>query len=99
MSESKQQRKVVVINPQGLHLRPAELLIRRAREFDSTIEIILENHRAECNSIISIVALGAVQGTELLLEAQGTDAAEALETLAEMFSNGFDEMESSQPEE
>lgn len=93
MSESKLHRNVVVVNPEGLHLRPAELLIRKAREFDARVEIVAESNRADCTSIISIVALGAIQGTPLRLEAEGPDAQAVLEILAEMFASGFGELE------
>ena len=43
----------------------------------------------EAKSIIDVLTLGAAQGTELVLEADGDDAEEAVEALAELVENGF----------
>ena len=40
MSDSKWRRTVVVINPQGLHARPADLIVKTATRFESNVEIV-----------------------------------------------------------
>ena len=83
------QRTVVISNPQGLHARPAELFARLALQFDSTIEVIRDNHRVDAKSILHVLTLGAAQGTELTLQAEGTDAESALEALVRLVESDF----------
>ncbi len=87
-------RTVIVCNEQGLHLRPADLLVRAAARFQCQIEIEKDGHSVDCRSIMGILTLGAVQGVSLKLSATGTDAQEALNCLAELFAVGFNESDS-----
>jgi phosphotransferase system HPr (HPr) family protein len=96
MSESKLSRTVVVINPQGVHARPADLIVKAANRFVSTVEIVKGHERVDAKSILAIFTLAALPGTELLIEADGPDAAEAVTALCELFERGFDELENNQ---
>ncbi|MCG8653388.1 MAG: HPr family phosphocarrier protein [Pirellulales bacterium] len=78
-------------NPLGLHARPANLLARLAGQFESKILVGLNGEEVDCKSILSLLTLGAGQGTELSLSAEGTDAQEALQSISELFEAGFDE--------
>jgi phosphocarrier protein HPr len=82
-------RMVVIKNPQGLHARPAELLARRALMFQSQIEVVKDDLRVDAKSILHILTLGASQGTQLVLEARGSDAEEAVETLVALIESQF----------
>jgi len=82
-------RVLVIQNTQGLHARPAEMFVRLAKTFESRIELIREGRRVEARSIIDLLTLGAAQGTELVLEAEGSDAQEAVDALARLVESGF----------
>jgi phosphocarrier protein HPr len=92
MSEAKLSRTVVVINPQGLHARPADLIVKTANRFQSNVEIVKGQERVDAKSMLAIFTLAALPGTELVVEADGPDAAEAIESLCELFERGFDEL-------
>jgi phosphocarrier protein len=83
------KRVVVVPNKQGMHARPAEMFVRRAQQFKSKIEIVRDDYRIEAKSIMNLLTLGAAQGTKLTLEAEGSDAQEALDALAEVIEKNF----------
>ena len=89
MSNSPVKRVVVVPNKQGMHARPAEMFVRRAQQFQSKIEIVRDGYRIEAKSIMNLLTLGAAQGTELTLEAEGSDAQEAVDALAEVIEKDF----------
>jgi phosphocarrier protein HPr len=93
MSESKWSRTVVVINPQGLHARPADLIVKAANRFQSKVEIIKGHERVDAKSILAIFTLAALAGTELVVEADGPDAQDAVAALCELFERGFDELD------
>jgi phosphotransferase system HPr (HPr) family protein len=88
------QKVVTVVNPLGLHLRPAHVLSRTAAQFECLIEIEKDGQAIDCKSIISILTLGAQQGSQLQLRANGQDAQRAVDVLSHLFENGFDEMDS-----
>lgn len=83
------QRTVVIRNAQGLHARPAELLARLALQFESDVEVIRDGHCVDAKSILHVLTLGAVQGTEITLQAHGADAQEAVEAIARLVENEF----------
>jgi phosphotransferase system HPr (HPr) family protein len=82
-------RVVVIQNEQGLHARPAEMFARTALRFESQVEVIRGDRRVDGKSIIDLLTMGATQGTELIVEANGKDAAEAVEALATLVDSGF----------
>ena len=98
MNAETLQRTVVVRNPQGLHLRPADLLVKHASRYSSSVLLGREGQMADCKSILDILTLGAVQGTELRLTVEGSDAAQAIDAITELFENGFFELEGSEKE-
>ena len=91
MNNSPLTRIVIVRNPQGLHARPANLLVGMASKYESNILIGKDGELVDCKSILSLLTLGAGQGTELSITADGADAAEALASIAQLFEAGFDD--------
>ena len=91
MNNPSLTRTVTVTNPQGLHARPADQLVRLASSFESKIMIANGGEVVDCKSILSLLTLAAAQGTELSLSAEGADAAQALQSISELFEAGFDE--------
>jgi len=87
-------RKVIVINPLGLHARAAASLVRLAETFQSDIKIIRTDNRfvADSKSILSVLTLAAAKGTELEIEVSGADEKEALQKIEEIFIKGFGEI-------
>lgn len=90
-------RTVVVSSPQGLHARPADMLVRMANQYQSTITLDRGGEAVDCKSILSLLTLGAAQGTELSLKAEGDDAEDAIESIEQFFLRGFDETDSPDP--
>jgi phosphocarrier protein HPr len=100
MNNTPLTRTVTVRNPQGLHARPADLVVRKATSYQSLILIGRDGELVDCKSILSLLTLGAAQGTELLISADGDDAEEALDSIAQLFDAGFDdknEMKGAEP--
>jgi phosphotransferase system HPr (HPr) family protein len=91
MSAVQASRQVVVANPQGLHLRPADLIVRLASTFESTVELVKGHERVDAKSILTILSLAVRAGTPLLIEANGADAQRAVDALADLIEQGFNE--------
>lgn len=82
---------VTVTNSQGLHARPADMLVRLATQFDAQIELEKDGERVDGKSILSVMTLGAEQGTQIAIRAIGHDAEEAVGALARLIDSGFAE--------
>jgi phosphotransferase system HPr (HPr) family protein len=91
MSAPTNQATVTVRNPQGLHMRPADMLVRTAGRFTCKIFIERAGQKVDCKSILGILTLGATQGSELSIEADGPDAQEAISEIVDLFDRSFDE--------
>ncbi len=91
MTEPKAARVVVITNPQGLHARPADMFVKVAIKYSSTIEVIKEGLRVDGKSILSILMLAATEGTQLRIEATGPDAEAAVDELEELVKTKFSE--------
>lgn len=79
---------VTVLNPQGLHARPAALLARRVAEFDATVTLA----GVDASSLLSLMGLGLEQGATVVLEARGPQAGPAAEAVQAAFADGFGEL-------
>jgi phosphotransferase system HPr (HPr) family protein len=82
-------RAVSINHSNGLHARPAELFARTALKFESRIEVLCNNERVDGKSILHLLTMGATQGTELIIEADGLDAEQAVEALVRLVESDF----------
>jgi phosphotransferase system HPr (HPr) family protein len=82
MKENTAERRVRVTNPDGLHLRTCEAVARVASEFQAEATVSRGEKRANAESILDLMALGAEEGTELNVEVKGPDAVGLLDALA-----------------
>jgi phosphocarrier protein HPr len=89
MNDEKVCRTAVVIHPQGLHLRPASLIVKLAKKFQAKIEIIRENQRVDAQSILDLFTLAVLPGSEVQIEATGPDAEAAATAMAELIASDF----------
>jgi phosphocarrier protein len=93
MSHEPLRRTVTLTNPLGLHMRPMSAFVQTATRFQSKIEVIRDDYRADGKSMLSLMGLAAEQGTELILEAEGPDGEAALAALVELLVNLKEEPE------
>lgn len=70
-------------------MRPAYLLAETAATFQSAIELVKDDIRVDGKSVLGILTLGAAQGTQVVVEAAGDDAGEAIEKLEALLESGF----------
>ena len=85
------ERRVTVVNAHGIHARPAAEIVKLAARFTSGI--VLEKDGLEVNgkSIMGVMMLAAECGSEVLIRADGEDAAAAVEALAALIAGRFGE--------
>jgi phosphocarrier protein HPr len=82
--------QVVIIDPHGLHMRPAARLAVLAKSFRSEIRVIAKGTTADAKSLLELVILAIECGTTLDLDAHGPDAEEAVAALSGLIVAGLD---------
>lgn len=83
------QISVIVINEVGLHARPAAVFVEAAKRYKSEIIVKYGDQSANAKSIISILILGVVKNSNIIIEAEGEDANQALTALKALVENNF----------
>ena len=83
------RRTVLVKNANGLHLLPCSILARAVKDFSGTVKLIRGTREANAKSIMDVIQLGAVSGTELVLEVVGVDAEALVDRLEQLFADEF----------
>ncbi|ROL58931.1 HPr family phosphocarrier protein [Bacteroidetes/Chlorobi group bacterium MS-B_bin-24] len=85
-------KEVEVINPAGMHTRPAAEVVKVASRFKSKIFLEVDGYSVNAKSIIGLMTLPAVQGTKVKIIAEGIDEDAATDAIAELFNKGFNEI-------
>jgi len=85
------EKIVTIQNKLGLHARPAALLVRTAAKFKSDVKLIKDGLEVNGKSIMGVMMLAAEMGSQITIRAEGEDEEKAVEALAKLFENKFDE--------
>ena len=95
MSDTTQcTRDIILKNEHGLHARPATVLVKLIKSFNS--EIMLSNLNGTDSvvngrSVMKVVALGVKRGHCIRFTASGEDADQAIDAIAKEIANGLGE--------
>lgn len=82
-------RVVILKSDDGLHARPAAILVKKAGEFKSKIDVEYQGTSKSAKSVMGLMSLGLPKGAEVTFRADGEDADLALESLAALVENNF----------
>lgn len=83
--------ELVIVNPLGLHARPAASLVQTVLKFKSDVHISVNGQRVNAKSIMGLLTLAAAQGTRLEVTCRGVDAEDAMRAVRELVESGFGE--------
>lgn len=85
--------KTVVVNPNGIHARPASLFIQEAKKFQSkiTVENLGTGKAKDAKSILGVMSLGMTKGTEIRIIAEGPDEEAAVQAMQQLVDSGCGE--------
>ena len=85
------RRRLVILNERGLHARAAARFVSTLSDFDARVEVERDGTRVSGRSIMGLMMLAAAPGTSIDVSAEGMDADAALDALAALIGNRFDE--------
>ena len=87
------EKQAIVQNQLGIHARPETLLVQMAAKFEAEIYLSKgEVRRINGKSIMGVMMLAAEQGAEVLVEADGEDEVEAVESVAQLLASKFEDL-------
>lgn len=84
-------QKITIINPSGLHLRPAGNLCNEALKYKSLITFSFDGGTANAKSVLSVLGACVKCGDEIELVCEGADEHEAMKALVDAISSGLGE--------
>jgi phosphocarrier protein HPr len=86
------EREAKIVNPLGMHARPASELVKLASRFKSAVEIRKDDLAVNGKSILGVMMLAAECGSTVTIKTDGEDAEQAMAALLALVADGFHEM-------
>lgn len=81
--------KYVITDPEGIHARPAGLLVKAVKEFSCDIKISKGGKAMNAKAIFGIMGLGAKKGDEVILTFDGADEDVAYEAVSKFMQDNM----------
>jgi len=82
---------MTIENKTGIHARPASIFVQTASKFKSKVQIKAKGKTVDAKSILMIMSMGLVKGTEITLVADGEDEVDAVAELKKLVESKFGE--------
>ena len=79
----------VIQDELGIHARPAGLLVKEAKKFNSTVTLICGEKKAAAKGLIAVMGMAVKKGNEVTVVAEGEDEEAAIKALAAFFHAHF----------
>jgi len=76
--------KVLVVDPVGLHARPATVAVNAASKFKSDVKITFKGKTVNMKSIMGVMSLGIPTQSEVVITCEGEDEELAANTIQEI---------------
>ncbi|WP_155591728.1 HPr family phosphocarrier protein [Lysinibacillus cavernae] len=73
-----------ITSPEGIHARPAALLVTAVTPFESDIELIYNEKYVNLKSIMGVMSLGVPPGSLVEISATGPDVEKVFQTVTEV---------------
>lgn len=76
----------IILAPQGMHARPATVLIKLVKNFKSAVSLKKDNKTIRLNSMLNILSLIIKGGETITVIVDGEDEAEAAQAIGLFFT-------------
>ena len=86
-------KDIEIINKLGLHARASAKLTQLAAKYQCEVWMTRNQRRVNAKSIMGVMMLAAGKGTTVMLETEGPDEQECMESLVQLIENRFGEGE------
>jgi phosphocarrier protein HPr len=79
----------LVQNEVGIHARPAGMLVKQAKQFQSVCRIEAGGQSADMKKLVALLKLGIEHGTQVTVTAEGPDEAQAAAALQKLMEENL----------
>ena len=86
----KLEKEFTIANKQGLHARPAALLVQIAEKYDSEVTIAKDQEKVNGKSIMGILMLGAHYQSKITVTIEGSDCQEAMDDIERFLESNIE---------
>lgn len=73
----------------GIHARPAGLLVKEVKQYDSVIKVTKDGKSAEAKKLMALMGLGVKKGDTVTVTVEGGDEEAAAAKMEEFFKNNL----------
>ncbi|HET7791602.1 MAG TPA: HPr family phosphocarrier protein [Gemmatimonadales bacterium] len=87
------EREATIVNPLGMHARPAAEFVKVAARFRAAVEVRKDELKVNGKSIMGVMMLAAEKGSSIFIRTDGDDAEPAMDALCQLVAAGFNEMD------
>jgi phosphocarrier protein len=84
-------RVLEIVNKKGLHARASAKFVQTVERYDATVRVTRGQESVGGTSIMGLMMLGAATGTNITVEATGSEAAAVVDALSRLVASGFGE--------
>ena len=84
-----EKKDIKIESDAGVHARPAMMLVKEATKFPCDIKLIKDDIEADAKSIMSVLGLAIISGSEITVKAEGENEKEAVDTIISLIKNNF----------
>lgn len=85
------QRTLRIVNELGMHMRAANVFANLASRFQSSVEVSKSGIDVNGKSVMGLMMLAAICGSEIVVRVDGRDELQALDELTDLVQSGFGE--------
>ena len=79
-------KEIIVRNSQGLHARPAAMIVQIASKYAADVTLQKGDEKVNGKSIMGILTLGVQCNSTIIIEANGEDAKEVVQEIENLLS-------------
>ena len=83
--------KTTIVNPMGMHMRPAQLFVKTITPFVCDVTIVANGKEVNAKSIMNLMAACIKQGAKIEIRCEGAKEAECLQAAVELVESGLGE--------
>jgi phosphocarrier protein HPr len=84
-------KELTVLNKMGIHARPAAMIVRITNKFKSEVFVEKDDEQVNGKSIMGLMMLAAGPSSRIVVQAQGSDAEQAVLEIEALLKRKFDE--------
>lgn len=80
------RKDFVIKNEEGIHARPATIMVKTANSFKSDIQLTFNGITVDMKSIMGVLSLGVTKGSLITIEIKGEDEIAAMMAIEKQIS-------------